>query len=328
MMILLGLALCPAPSPGASLSSLNVMVAGGQRYFYIKDLATFYGYTLRVPPGRKIFLDGRWSSVAFEVDSRAIKINGTTLWLNAPVTKIRDRWVVTETDVRKVVDPILRPTAYLGSRGYRVVVLDPGHGEMDIGAKGRRGVVEKLAVLDIAKRVRVYLANTGLKVYLTRETDRFIELQDRSWRAARWGADLFVSIHINSSVSPASSGREVYVLTAAGYLSTAASPGVRVDKSACVGNRFDSANAVLGYYIQKALLEKAGGVDRGLRHARFVVLKESPCPAALVECGFVSDRVEEARLLTPAHREAVALGIAKGILDYLGAVKRAHVVTP
>ena len=85
---------------------------------------------------------------------------------------------------------------------------------------------------------------------------------------------------------------------------------------------------MLGYYIQKAILEKAGGEDRGLRRARFVVLKEAPCPAALVECGFVSNRAEENRLLTPAHREALALGIAKGILDYLAAVKRAHVVSP
>ena len=133
---------------------------------------------------------------------------------------------------------------------------------------------------------------------------------------------------MNSSVSSAPRGLETYVLAAAGYSPTAASPGTRVDRVAYLGNRYDGANALLGYYLQKSMLAKVKGEDRGLRRARFVVLKNAPCPAALVECGFLSNSGEESRLATSSHQETVALAITQGILDYSAAIKKARPAPP
>lgn len=303
----------------------RVVVAGGERYVALQDVAARYGLGFRVPPGPNVYLQSKWSSVVFRVDSREMSYNGTLVWLHAPMIKLRGKWVITESDAKKIVDPMMRPSAYLSGRGYKVVVLDPGHGQLDRGARGRRGVEEKGVVLDIAKRVRLQLANAGIKVYLTRENDRFVVLEDRSVKAARWGADAFVSIHLNSATSRKPKGVETYILAACGYPATAGRSGSRMERTSYAGNRFDHSSAVLGYYLQKSLVEKTRAEDRGLRRARFVVLRNAPCPAALVECGFVSNPDEEARILTNEHREKIALGISRGILEYINTVKRAHV---
>ncbi len=249
--------------------------------------------------------------------------NGVQVWLHFPAVSHRGRVAVSEADLRKTLAPLLDPARYLARRSATVVVLDPGHGGEDAGAIGRRKVEEKRVVLDIANRVRVHLANAGMKVYLTRETDRFIPLPDRSARAARWGAHIFVSIHLNASANRGAAGVETYVLAAPGCPPTSAA-GIRGSYPAFSGNVFDEASVVLGYNLQRALTQKLGTEDRGLRRARFMVLKNAPCPAALVECGFVSNPSEEALFLQPAHRERIALGIVQGILNYAKEVQTAQ----
>ena len=326
--IVAGLLLVALPCPAAPLSNVHVTTVAGMRFVPLKDIAAAYGLTLRVPLGKKVYLQGKWNSWVFEVDSRQASFNGTLIWLHSPMLKYRGKWMITQSDAKSIIDPLMRPYAYLGTRGYRVVVLDPGHGGPDTGARGRRGVEEKRVVLDVAMRARVHLANAGFKVYLTRETDRFIELDERGIKAARWGADAFVSIHLNSAPSSAPKGLETYVLTDVGYPSTSSSARSRGDKTAYSGNRFEHSNTALGYYMQKALLEKAKGEDRGMRRARFLVLRNAPCPSALVECGFLSNPGEEKAMLDAKHREAIALAVSKGIIDYFNAVKKAHVAAP
>jgi N-acetylmuramoyl-L-alanine amidase len=327
-LIAAGLILVAMPCPAAPLANVHVTVAAGERYVSLKDVAAAYGLTLRVPLGNKVYLQGKWNSWTFEVDSRQAAFNGTTIWMLAPMLKYRGKWMITENDAKEIVDPLMRPYAYIGDRGYRVVVLDPGHGGPDAGAKGRHGVEEKRVALDIAMRARVHLANAGVKVYMTRETDRFIELDERGIKAARWSADAFVSIHLNSAPSSAPRGLETYVLSNVGYPSTSSAAKSRGDKTTYSGNRFEHSNTVFGYFMQKALLEKAKGEDRGLRRARFLVLRNAPCPGALVECGFLSNPGEEKLMLDAPHREAIALAISKGILDYFNAVKKARVSAP
>lgn len=311
----------------APISSLRTVAAGSERYVYLKDLAKFYGLTLQTPSGRKMHIRGKWCDMTFETESRETIINNTQVWLHAPVRKIKGYWSITESDAKKVVDPIIRPYAYLGGRGYKVVVLDPGHGGKDVGARGRRGVEEKRSVLDIAKRVRVHLANEGVKVYLTRDGDRFIPLEERSQKAAKWGADVFVSIHLNAAANRTPRGIETFTLAVPGFASTAASESW-ASSTIFTGNRFDHSSNLLGYYIQQNLKSAVRGEDRGLRRARFMVLKNAPCPAALVECGFLSNPYEEEAMLSSDHREAIARGISKGILEFVNQVKRARLANP
>jgi N-acetylmuramoyl-L-alanine amidase len=319
----LALVLVAGPQARGQIAGVRVTTIAGQRWISVKDLAARYGLILRVPPGQSVYLRSAATTIEFRVDSREARFNDLAIWLHAPLLKQGGKWMITEADASKVVDPLMRSAAYLASRGRRVVVLDPGHGGYDRGARGRRGVEEKRVVLDVAKRARGHLVNAGYKVYLTRESDRFVSLEERCAKAKRWGADVFVSIHINSAPTREPKGLETYVMTVSGLPSTAAGVRSRGDAAFHAGNKQDSANTVLGYYLQRALLAKAKGEDRGVRRARFAVLKSAPCPAALVECGFVSHPAEESRMLSRDHREAIALAVSKGVLDYMAAVNRA-----
>ena len=299
---------------------------GRERYVTLRDFASAYGFSLHGPTGRMIELGSQWTRIRFETDSRQAWFNGLLIWLHAPVVTVQKRWAISETDARKVLEPLIRKNAVLRTQRARVVVLDPGHGGPDRGARGKRGVEEKGIALDIAKRARTHLVNAGLKVYLTRDTDNKIELEDRARKAALWGADLFVSIHLNAALSSSAKGLETYVLAVPGYPPTAAAAGSRVERIVFPGNRNDSVNSILGYYMHKALIDKIKGTDRGLRRARFVVLKNTNRPAVLLECGFLSNSSEESQMLNASHREALALAIAKGILDYSSAIRAAQAV--
>jgi N-acetylmuramoyl-L-alanine amidase len=295
-----------------------------ESYVALQDLARAYSCKMAGPAEHYIRVFNEWNTLEFLVDSREVKINGLLVWLHEPLRLVRGRWALREADARKVVDPVLRPELYLQEAGYRVIVLDPGHGGQDTGAKGVRGVEEKRAVLDITRRVRTHLVNAGLKVYLTRDGDRFIELEERCRKARRWGADLFVSIHLNAAASTDANGSETYVLAAAGFESTAGG----FSKEAQLGNQFEGPNAVLGYQLQRAVTSVIREGDRGVKRARFLVLKNAPCPAALVECAFLSNRHEEQQVLREPFRELVAQGLARGILAYVSQVKRAKLSQP
>jgi N-acetylmuramoyl-L-alanine amidase len=308
----------------AALSEPRVIWVEKQDYVTLRDLASFYGCSVSQPRSRKITLSGGNLALVFEIEGRQVLVNGTRVWMHEPMQLVKGRWVIRAIDARKVVDPLARPAVHLDRAGYRVIVLDPGHGGEDSGARGKRGVVEKKVALDIARRVRTRLVNAGLKVYLTRDGDRFIALDERTRKARNWGADLFVSIHCNAAADASPRGSETYVLAAAGYESTAGG----LSQAAQVGNRFEGANAVLGFLVQRSLVTVLQNNDRGLKRSRFLVLRGAPCPAALVECAFVTNPHEEELLATEPFRESIAQGITQGILNYVKAVKRSILVEP
>lgn len=311
-------------SHGAPAAALPITWVGDKDYVMLKDLAKFYSCDMSGPRSKKITLYNKGLNLAFDIESRQVLINGTLVMLHEPMQLVKGRWVIRAADARKVVDPTVRPLAYLKNAGSRVIVLDPGHGGQDNGAQGRQGVQEKKAVLDIARRVRTHLVNAGLKVYMTRDGDRFIELEERCRKAKSWGADLFVSIHLNSAGSSIPHGTETYVLAAAGYESTAGG----ASRTSSPGNRFEGPNAILGYSIHKSLTAKIAEGDRGVKRSRFLVLREAPCPAALVECLFLSNPPEEKRILSDTFRESVAQGISEGIITYVKTTKRAMLTEP
>ncbi|HIE10040.1 MAG TPA: N-acetylmuramoyl-L-alanine amidase, partial [Kiritimatiellae bacterium] len=290
---------------------------------YLKEIARVYNLRLRKKRDQGLSLSSRWSTLLFRENSRQLNFNGVTLWMNAPLYRAGWRYALDYADACWTVDPLLRRHAHLQRLQCRRVVLDPGHGGRDRGARGRRGVEEKVLVLDIARRVRFHVAHAGIKVYLTRQSDRYLSLDERVKRAARWNADLFVSIHANAALGRRGRGVETYVLAIPGFPSTNAGRRRRRGYSAYRGNAWNGANLVLAYFIQKALLDYTRAPDRGIRRCRFHVLKEAPCPAVLVECGFLSNTYEEQKLLAAPYREKLARGIASGILQYADAVRDA-----
>ena len=281
----------------------------------------------RAPENQPALAGGR--RLAFASNNRRVFLDGTALWMHNPLTRHRSRWAIARTDALELIDPLLRPALYLDRVGARRVMLDPGHGGED-GGTISGSTKEKNLTLDLARRVRTRLEEYGFEVGMTRDTDTFIELEDRAALAESWGADLMISIHFNSSPDAASQGLETYILSRAGLPSTndGSAPLSARRRAATRGNHHNAPSAVLGYYLQRNMLRFSGSEDRGLRYARFVVLREAPCPAALVECGFLSHPAERGKITTDAHMEQLAQGIATGAGQYLDAVLQARISPP
>jgi N-acetylmuramoyl-L-alanine amidase len=173
-----------------------------------------------------------------------------------------------------------------------VIVIDPGHGGPDPGAVGIGGLREVEVVLPISLEVAALLEQQGAQVILTRSTERDLDLEPRVQIANRANADLFVSIHANAiSLSrPDVNGVETY------YYGS--------------GNR-------LAQVIHSSIIQATGSVDRGVRRARFYVLRNTEMPAVLVEVGFVTGQNDARQLSDPAYRSQMAAAIARGILQYV-----------
>jgi len=303
-------------------SRLPVLAAPASARVSLAYIARLYSMGTSTS-GKKVVMKNKWNTIEVETNSRRAWINGVMLWLHHPCRRAGRGWAVREVDFKKGIDPVMRAYAYVPTRKPRLVVLDPGHGGKDTGAVSPRKVYEKLAVLSIAKRVKAHLEAKKIPVRLTRTTDTFIPLQQRSEIAAKVGADLFISIHADGAADSSACGVETFVMTASGCDSSN-HYGQGGDKSSKRGNQYDAANAVLGFSIQSNLLKTSKRSDRGLRRARFAVLKNAPCPAALVECGFLTNPEEEALMIDANYREDVARGISNGIVGYITFVSRAR----
>jgi len=193
--------------------------------------------------------------------------------------------------------PIRTPDPIIGRpnpprNGRLLVMLDPGHGGKDPGAIGIRGLREKDVILPIALRVATLLQQQGVQPVLTRNNDRFVTLDGRVQMAARYRATLFVSIHANAiNLSrPDVNGLETY---------------------------YYSSGAGLAQTIHNSVLRSVNIRNRGIRRARFYVLRKTSMPAVLVEVGFVTGAEDAPKLANAQHRERLAVAIANGILQYL-----------
>lgn len=220
----------------------------------------------------------------------------------------------------------------------RKVVIDAGHGGYDPGAIGSGGVREKDVVLDIAKKVKKALeAKGGYEVYLTRNNDKALSLEERTMVANEKGADLFISIHANAHNSKNVSGLETYFLNYTNEkeaLKVAARENKisvrrmqkdRSEKEVILAslqldnNVHESMN--LANLVQKSMVAQLDRRyprvrDLGVKNALFYVLVGAKMPSALVEVAFITNPTEAKRLKTKAYREHLANGIAKGVEKY------------
>ena len=214
-------------------------------------------------------------------------------------------------DVNTLVNPLFTARKPHRHKILRIV-LDPGHGGKDHGAIGTL-TNEKKITLRLAKKTAELLKANGYTVHLTRESDLFLALADRPAKAAKLEADLFVSIHVNAAANRTISGVETFALTPAGAPS---SNGSEVVNRRYAGNAFDFNNLLLAYHIQKSLLARTSAVDRGIKRARFAVLRDLKCPGVLAEVGFITNAAEERKLADDAYLDKLARAIADGILSY------------
>ena len=296
----------------------------GREYVRLDDWARANGGQVRwtVP---KQNLDAALPSghLLLTVDSRKASLKGTEIWLSAPVAFNNGQAYLGAADVVATLNPVLYPAKNPAGRRLKTIVLDPGHGGRDPGnMEGRRQ--EKQFTLSFAKELSELLAKAGFKVSLTRQSDSFIELPERASIARRRGADLFLSLHFNSadgSGGSAVKGAETYCMTPVRASSTNAR-GEGAGAGAYPGNRYDAKNMLLAYQLQKAITEKAGAEDRGVKRARFWVLRDAEMPSALIEAGFMTNPADAKRIYDPVLRRQVAQAVVEGVLAYKRLVER------
>ena len=213
----------------------------------------------------------------------------------------------------------------------KTIVIDPGHGGKDLGASGSRALHERSIVLSISAKLREVLTAKGYTVLMTRDTNLFIPLKDRTKFATQQKADLFLSIHANGSESPQAKGIETYYLDVSS--TDKASEEIAARENAESGYSIQELESLLKGLIQESksedsrrlaeevqqrLVEATGAANRGVKHARFVVLIGTNVPSILIETGFVSNPTEGQKLATPAYQHKIATAIAEGVDNFLG----------
>jgi len=244
-----------------------------------------------------------------------------------------EKGVSTETKkLAIVVPPPTREDLQLRARVPRMrIVVDAGHGGWDLGTVGRRGLLEKDLVLEIAQRLGKLLeSRLGAEVILTRNDDNYIPLDERAGIANQAQADLFVSVHANYSDLPSARGVETY------YTNLFSSPNAK-DLETREPDRGKAASAAvlspaelhdkieqsrrLAASVQRSLYgklseENPGLRDRGVKAASYVVLTETAMPGILAEVSFVSSPTDEQKLRSDGYREQIAEALYKGIARY------------
>jgi len=305
-----------APAASTVLTTHSVF---GRDYVAVTDVMRVFDLKAQALPARTYVLSSQHARVRFSLDSREAEVQGVKYWLNSPPALKGGVVWFPAMDVVKTLDPLLRRTGLAANGTVRTVVLDPGHGGEDQGAHSRGGLLEKQLALDMTRRLGAMLEEQGYRVLLTRRDDRFVPLDSRSAFARANRADLFISVHFNSALpSTEPCGAETYCLTPAGARSTSDKSGVlkKNDYVPQSANRFDNDNVMLVHHVQQALVARAGAAERGVKRARFEVLKDLDCPGALVECGFLSNPAEARRIAQASYRQQLAAAIASGIAGY------------
>lgn len=219
------------------------------------------------------------------------------------------------------------------------IMIDPGHGGEDNGAKGPKGLIEKSIVLQLAKRLQSALSGKDWEVMLTREDDVFIPLWERAKLANEAQANLFISLHLNAARSKGAKGSEVYFLTlgqgdadaaAVAALENAGNDGpgekpAQPSKDALLDSilqdlaqkAYLQESERLAVMIQQQLNRLGGIKQRGVKQAPFVVLRGAAMPAVLVEVGFISNPKESAKFRDTKFQRKVADVIATAIRRYV-----------
>jgi N-acetylmuramoyl-L-alanine amidase len=302
--------------PASAQSAWQVLKYDGRDYLSMRNVADFYKLQY-AHAGKSVTLQSPGCTVRGDVGSKELIINGVKFIMSSDLVDSGDNVLLSRLDLTKLLEPVLRPNRIRGTAAIRTVVIDPGHGGYDRGATSIYGD-EKSFALDTALRLRELLLRRGLNVQMTRSTDVFVPLEERAAFANRFRDGMFVCIHYNAG-SDSGTGIETYTLAPRFVPSTGDDSPTASCMIPCAGNVEDPENMALATAMHAALLSRLPMVDRGIKRARFCVLRLTTIPAVLIEGGFVSNVQEASRIATPAYRQAEAEAIALAIQNYMTA---------
>lgn len=176
----------------------------------------------------------------------------------------------------------------------KTIAIDAGHGGSDPGASGN-GLVEKNITLDVATRLEKYLTDGGYKVVMTRNNDTYISLDERVNYAVKQGADIFISIHVNSNTGNSANGTESYYYN---------------------GGNHATESKQLATFMQKRLINELDTTNRGVKTNTYRVLKTNTIPATLVELAFITNSEDAKKLGSATYRDKAAHALYLGVIDY------------
>ena len=295
----------------------QVIKVNGRDYLSVDNISKFYGLPAEVvPSGAKIQTDTADHPLEFVSGSREAIINGARSWLCFPVIEQDGKSLVSRTDLAKTIEPLVRPHRVPDVGTVQTVVLDPGHGGHDKGQVGRYGA-EKDFALDVARKLRPILQAKGLRVIMTREGDYFVPLEVRAKIANSARNSIFVSIHFNATNDdPNATGFEIFSFTPRGAPSTSDGPVTTNSVNMQPGSSADAQSMALSACIYHSLLGHLPEYDRGIKRARFAVLRLTKVPAVLIEGGFLTERGESKLISNKDWRAKLAGAIGIGIENY------------
>ena len=299
----------------------TIVKYSGRDYVTMRNVADFYDLGDYQRMSNTLTLGAPGRSLRGTAGSNELYINNLKFILSYPIEAVDGELIVSRMDLTKVIEPVLRPSRIRDAAVIDSVVLDPGHGGYDNGATSIWGY-EKTYSLDVARRARELLELQGLRVYMTRDTDDFIPLEERVRFANEHPSALFIAIHFNSGGSDAN-GIETYTLAPRGVPSMAADGPMLSDLRPSAGNVCDAENMALACATHASLVCHSRLFDRGIKRARFVVIRDITIPGVLIEGGFLSNPRDAQLIASPQYRQEEAQCIAIAVRNYRNAVNPA-----
>lgn len=297
----------------------NVVMVDGRRYVTVDEVADFYKLARPVSTGNSFRMSAVGKSIEGRAGTKEVLINGVKYVLCFPIESKNGKALFSAMDVVKIIEPIMRPQKIQNATAVQTVVLDAGHGGHDSGARGPLGV-EKEAALDVVLRAKRMLQLNGYQVKTTRNSDVFIPLEDRASFANRFQNAIFVSVHFNKSNTGGGTGIETYCLAPRGVPSMDEENLSYSDLKQWPGHARDAENVALATTVHAAMVRSLGLTDRGIKRARFLVIKNITVPGILVEGGFMSG-AQDAKLISSGdYRQKLAQCIVDGVNQYKKAV--------
>lgn len=304
---------------------LNAAYYNGQYYVPLSEFARANGFHLyAAKAGQDVLVNKNDLRLVFDVNSAQLQIGGVNVRLSYPVAGDHGELLVSQLDIETALLPLIysqKPS----SRKVTTICLDPGHGGKDTGNRvvGFLTHNEKTYTLALGLELKRQLTLAGFHVIMTRAKDVFVELPDRPALADRYGADLFVSLHFNASpVDKAEiEGPETYCITPVGAPSSNAHGegpefGSSIGTGPTVANRCEDKSLLLAYQVERSLVQNLHANDRGVKHARFAVLRDATMPSILIEGGFMTHPMEGKKIYSADYRRQMAAAIVKGIVAY------------
>ncbi len=317
--------LVPSMAQTSSGAAWETVIHLNQKYINAAQIPSYYreyGFARSQVGSNKIRFTAKNKKtiIDFIVGSQEVFLNGLKFHFSYPVIVKGGKTLISQIDLVKLIDPILRPSNIGRSSVVKTVVIDAGHGGYEPGTVNRYGK-EKEFTWKLAQKLREKLVRRGFKVAFTRNGDQYVSLNGRVEIANKYSDAIFVSLHFNAGGAGRAYGIETFTLSPAGVAHYGR--GLKAsDLKTRTGNAQDSANIALATAIHGRAIRNLKARDRGIRRARFNVITGVRHPGVLFEGGFMSHYKEGALIAKDAYLDQIAQSLFEGIVLYKTATEK------